>query len=257
MLKVVSTEKADSIIEEAFSSYSLSEEKVKLDFLVGRILSRDIVSSENIPSFDRVTVDGYAVIASDTYGSGESMPSQLENEGEILMGQTAEGKIEAGKCMKISTGGMLPEGADSAVMVENTEEMIDGTVLVYKAVSPFENITKKGDDVKAGERVISKGTLLSSKHIGVLASLGITEAYCLKKIKVGIISSGDEVIDVSETPSGGQVRDVNSHILSALCGENGCETKLYGIVSDSYEILYEKTKKAAEEYDGEGYFRPR
>ena len=249
MLKVVSTEKADSIIEEAFSSYSLSEEKVKLDFLVGRILSRDIVSSENIPSFDRVTVDGYAVIASDTYGSGESMPSQLENEGEILMGQTAEGKIEAGKCMKISTGGMLPEGADSAVMVENTEEMIDGTVLVYKAVSPFENITKKGDDVKAGERVISKGTLLSSKHIGVLASLGITEAYCLKKIKVGIISSGDEVIDVSETPSGGQVRDVNSHILSALCGENGCETKLYGIVSDSYEILYEKTKKAAEECD--------
>lgn len=249
MLKVVSTAEADKIIEEAFSSYCIDEEEVEISSLEGRILSKDVISSENVPVFDRVTVDGYAIVAADSYGSSESMPAQLENIGEILMGKTAEGAVASGKCMKISTGGMLPTGADSAVMVENTEELFDGTVLVYKSVSPFENVTKCGDDVREGQRVLSEGTKLSSKHIGVLASLGITRVFCTKKLKVGIISSGDEVVDISEKPSGGQVRDVNSHILSALCKEHGCECKLYGIVPDCYEALYKKTKAAAEECD--------
>ena len=249
MLKVVSTKEADEIIARELSSFSPFSENVKIEELIGRILSEDIIAGENVPSFDRVTVDGYAVISSDTFGSSESIPSQLEIRGEILMGQQTDSAIASGQCMKISTGGMLPEGADSAIMVENTENAFDGSCLVYKAVSPFENVTKKGDDIKKGSVVLKKGTLFSSKHIGVLAGLGITGALCFKKLKVGIISSGDEVVDVSRTPAPGQVRDINSHILSALFEENGCESIRYGIVEDSYERLYEVTKKAYAECD--------
>ncbi len=249
MLKVVSTETADEIIENSFSSYAVTTERVGIEKLCGRILARDILSQENVPSFDRVTVDGYAVLSSDTFGCSESMPAQLEVLGEILMGDEAKQSITTGQCVKISTGGMLPEGADSAVMVENTEEAFDGSCLVYKAVSPFENVTKKGDDVKIGDRVLEKGTCLSSKHIGVLASLGVTEAECFKKIRVGIISSGDEVVSIENTPAPGQVRDVNSHILCALCLEAGCECIKYGIVTDNYEKLYTTVKKALSECD--------
>ncbi len=249
MLKVVSTETADEIIEKAFSAYALPCENVNIENLNGRILARDIISGENVPSFDRVTVDGYAVLSSDTYGSSEGMPAQLEIIGEILMGDEARQGITTGQCIKISTGGMLPKGADSAVMVENTEEAFDGSCLVYKAVSPFENVTKKGDDVKTGDRVLTKGTCLSSKHIGVLASLGIAKAECFKKLRVGIISSGDEVVEIENTPSPGQVRDVNSHILYSLCIEAGCEAVKYGIVSDNYEKLYSTVKNAVNECD--------
>ena len=249
MLKVVSTQKADEIIEEAFSSYSLDTEVVLLDSLTGRVLAEDVYSLEDVPSFDRSTVDGYAVIASDTFGSSESMPCQSENIGEILMGQAADREISSGKCMRISTGGMLPKGADSAVMVENTEELFDGMTLIYKSVSPGENVTKKGDDVKRGQLVIEKGTLLSSKHIGIISALGITRPKCFRKLKVGIISSGDEVVPVNQNAEYGKVRDINSHMLGALFSENGFDTELYGIVGDSYELLYEITEKASRECD--------
>ncbi len=249
MLKVVSTKEADEIIERELSSFEAKTEKVSIDALTGRILASDIFSPENVPSFDRVTVDGYAVQSADTFGSSESIPSQLEIRGEILMGQAAKEGITTGQCVKISTGGMLPEGADSAVMVENTEEAFDGSCLVYKAVSPFENVTKKGDDVKKGDRILSVGTVISSKHIGVLASLGITEAECMKKLRVGIISSGDEIVGIENEPSLGQVRDVNSHILSALCGERGCECVKYGIISDNYEKLLATVERASAESD--------
>lgn len=249
MLEVVSTLTADEIIEREISSYIPLSESVRLDCLESRVLSNDIFAPENVPLFDRSTVDGYAVISSDTFGCTESMPCQLELIGEILMGEDNKSKIETGQCMRISTGGMLPKNSDSAVMVENTEEFFDGSCLVYKSVSPFENVTRTADDVKKGQLVLKKGTLLTSRHIGVLAALGISEAECFKRLKVGIISSGDEVVDVSASPQFGQVRDVNSHILSALCKENGCECVNYGIVKDSYEALLERVKKAVCECD--------
>ena len=249
LLKVVSTKEADEIIEKELSCLTLKKERVELALLCGRILAEDIFSLEDVPAFDRTTVDGYAVISADTYGCSESVPAQLEIKGEILMGRRAEESITNGQCIKISTGGMLPEGADSAVMVENTEIAFDGSCLVYKAASPFENVTRRGDDVKKGEKVLSKGTRLSSKHIGVLASLGITSAECLKRLRVGIVSSGDEVVPIESRLQAGQVRDINSHILSALCSERGCEIIHYGIVGDDYERLYGVAEKAYRECD--------
>lgn len=249
MLNVVSLEEAIRITEKEFSFFKIESEKLDVSEALGRVLFADIISDENIPSFDRSTVDGYAVVSSDTFGAGESMPAMLNIKGEILMGEEANVLTRSGECIKISTGGMLPEGADAVVMVEYTEKMMDDTCLVYKAVSPFQNVTRAGDDVKKGSIVIKKGTVITSKHIGILCALGITEIECTRKIKVGIISSGDEIVPVEQSVPLGKIRDINSHFLSALMKENGCLTKEYGIVKDDFDKLYNTLQLACEECD--------
>lgn len=249
MLNVVSMEEAIRITQTEFSSYEIGTEKLNISDCLGRVLAQDIISSENVPPFDRSTVDGYAVLSSDTFGAGESIPSMLSLTGEILMGEEAKDTVSGGECIKISTGGMLPEGADSVAMVEHTEQMIDGTCLVYKAVSPFQNVTKKGDDVKIGQKVINKGTKITSKHIGILCALGITDVECVKKIKVGIISSGDEIVPVEESVPLGKIRDINSHFLAALIKENGYDAIEFGIVRDDFDELYCTLQKATDECD--------
>ena len=249
MLKVVAVETALEIIKENFSDTPLSTETVSLINSLGRVLSEDIVSKENIPAFDRSTVDGYALKASDTYGSGESIPSQLDIVGEILMGEKAESEIKDGECIKISTGGMLPEGADSVVMVENTDNSFGDICLVYKSVSPYENVNRKGDDIKDGSLVFSKGRSISSREIGVLAALGISEVNVYRKPRIGIISTGDEIVPVESQLSFGKIRDINSHMLSCLLKENGCETTLYGIVKDVYDGILTAMKNAVSEND--------
>ena len=236
MLNVVTADKAIEILNEKFS-YSASLEAVQVTDALGRVIAEDIVSSENIPPFDRSTVDGYAVIARDTYGAGENMPAMLHIKGEILMGQAPDSGISDGECMKISTGGMLPEGADSCLMVEYTDEGFQDMCLCLKAVSPFENVTKKGDDVKEGQAVLKKGSVINSFVVGVLCALGITEVQCVKKPRVGIISTGDEIVDYKEKPAFGQIRDINSVLLASLMKENGCEVKNYGIVKDCKDEL--------------------
>ena len=249
MLNVVSMEEALRITEAEFASYETGTEWLNISECLGRVLAQDIVSAENIPPFDRSTVDGYAVLSSDTFGAGESIPAMLSLTGEILVGEEARDAVSSGECIKISTGGMLPKGADSVVMVEHTEQMLDGTCLVYKAVSPYQNVTQKGDDVKIGQTVINKGVKLTSKHIGILCALGITEVECVKKIKVGIISSGDEIVPVGESVPLGKIRDINSHFLASLMKENGYEAIEYGIVKDDFQELYDILQKATDECD--------
>lgn len=249
MLNVVSFEEAIKITQAEFSSYEIGTEKLNISECLGRVLAEDVVSDENIPPFDRSTVDGYAVLSSDTFGAGESIPSMLSLTGEILMGEEAETALSSGECVRISTGGMLPAGADSVSMVEHTEQMIDGTCLIFKAVSPFQNVTKAGDDVKIGQTVISKGTRITSRHIGILCAIGITEVECVRKIRVGIISSGDEIVPVGEKVPMGKIRDVNSLFLASLMKENGCDATEYGIVRDAFDELYNALQKAADECD--------
>lgn len=249
MLNVVSLEEAIRITQAEFSFFRPDTEKLNISDSLGRVLAKDIVSDENIPPFNRSAVDGYAVLSSDTFGASEGSPSMLYAKGEILMGEEALSTVASGECIKISTGGMLPEGADSVVMVENTEEMLDATCLIFKGVSPLQNVTKTGDDIKTGQLVIKKGTRITSKHIGILCALGITEIECVKRIKVGVISSGDELVPVEEKVPLGKIRDINSHFLAALMKENGYDTKEYGIVRDDFDSLYNTLQRAADECD--------
>lgn len=248
MLNVVTVREASDILKNRFP-YSLASEELFVENAFGRILAEDIVSGEMIPAFNRSTVDGFALKSSDTYGAGENMPSFLKIKGEVLMGEEAAENISAGECMKISTGGMLPEGADSVIMVEHTDVGFDGMCLCLKAVSPFENVTRMGDDVKTGDTVIKKGTEISSKTVGILCALGITKIKCVKKPVVGIISTGDEIIDYWEKPRYGQIRDINSVLLATLLRENGCDVINFGIVRDIKEELEEVFTKALEKCD--------
>lgn len=249
MLNVISTEKAIETVQNSVQTDFVASETIPLSACLGRKTAKDIISGEFIPPFSRSTVDGFAVSASDTYGSSESIPAMLTLKGEILMGENADSKIEKGECMKISTGGMLPKGADSVVMLEHTQTDFDGLCLVFKAAGHFENVTKKGDDITPEKTVIKKGTVLSSKHIGILSSLGITEIECVRKPVVSVISTGDELIPITEKPTGGKIRNINSAMLSALLTENGCDVIDFGIIKDSKKLLEEALKKAANQSD--------
>jgi molybdopterin molybdotransferase len=162
------------------------------------------------------------------------------------MGESADFDLARGQCVKISTGGMLPAGADAAVMVEHTD-FAGGLCLVYKPVAPGENITKKGEDISAGETALKKGTLIRPSQIGVLAALGITEIEVYKKPVIAVISTGDEI--VREDPKPGQIRDINTFLLSAAIKESGCEAIEYGVVADKREDIENAVKECVKKAD--------
>lgn len=214
-----------------------------------RILAREVTSAENLPAFSRTTVDGYAVNAGDTFGSSESLPGFLDLVGEVEMGKPPQFKIASGQCSWIPTGGMLPEGADSAVMVEYTEKLGDKTILVYRPVAPLENVMQKGEDVAQGQHLFPAGKKVRPQDIGLLASLGISEVPVFKPYKIGIISTGDEIIPVQDIPTLGQIRDVNSHSIAAAILSCGAIPRCYPLVKDSLDDLKNSVAEALQEND--------
>ncbi len=237
MLTVKSLEEALQICKTEFGNSHTAAETVALSNADGRVLHDDIIADEYIPGFDRSTVDGIAVIAADTFGSSDSMPAQLTFMGEILMGQDSELALHPGECAGVSTGGKLPGGADAVVMVEYTEDFSDGFRYIAKPVSVRENVVLKGDDVRPGKPVLKQSIRLTPKEIGTLAALGKTAVAVYKKPVVGIISTGDEIVPVEQTPNGAQVRDVNTHLLVSAVNACGGEALSFGIVQDDEASL--------------------
>jgi len=215
----------------------VGNENVSINDALGRVLSGDIISHENLPGFYRSSVDGYAVKANDTFGATESLPALLEVSGEVIMGQIPNMALGPGKAVKISTGGMLPEGADGVVMVEYCHGLDEKTIEVSRAISPLENVIRPDDDFKEGASILKKGFFLRPQDLGLLAGLGISEVSVYKKPKVAIISTGDEVIPIDQTPAPGQVRDINSHTLSAFCRQVGAVPITLGLCGDSFSQL--------------------
>ena len=225
------------------------EESIALDTALGRVLSRDIISPENLPGFYRSSMDGYAVRAKDTFGATESLPALLDLAGEVLMGQVPTMTVEPGQAVKISTGGMLPDKADGVVMVEYCHSLDEDTIEVNRAISPLENVIQPDDDIKKGSVVIRKGDTLRAQDLGVMAGLGISHVSVHKRPRVAIISTGDEVVPVDQPPKPGQVRDINSYTLSAFCQQAGAEPILLGLCGDDYGQLRDKLKKGLSDAD--------
>ena len=248
MLNVLAPEEARELIRKEFSG-NVKTEQVPLDKAFGRVLAEDICAREYVPDFDRSTVDGYAVRASDTFGCSESLPALLTRAGEVLMGQKPSVSVNAGSCAAIPTGGALPEGADSVVMVEYTEDYGDGTIGILKSAVPGNNLIFRGDDVYPGKQVIAAGKRLGAGDIGALAAMGITEVSVACRLKAGIISTGDELVTADTVPGPGQIRDVNSNMLSAILEGAGAEPVCFGIIKDKDELLRDCLEKAAEECD--------
>ncbi len=224
-------------------------ESINTPFCLGRVTTSSILASHPLPEFPRTTVDGYAVQAADTYGASESLPAYLTIIGEVAMGSQPDFSVTPLKCALIHTGGMVPNGADSVVMIEYTQSSRSGELEILRPVAVGENIIQIGEDVQTGQIVIPRGTRLRSAEIGGLMALGITQVEVARRPKIGIISSGDEVIPPEYTPSIGQVRDVNAYTLSSMVNESGGKSILYGIIPDTEKAMMEVTLRAKKECD--------
>lgn len=249
MLSVKTPEEVFAIIHQEFAMLDDLKEYVSLDAACGRVLAEAICATEYVPSFNRSTVDGFAVYAKDTFGCSDSIPAILENTKEILMGQEADFTLPKGFCAPIPTGGQLPEGADAVQMLEYSEDYGDGTTGILKPVAPGNNVILKGDDVYPGKSVLPAGRKLNAQDIGALAALGITQISVKKKLKVAILSTGDELVSPEKTPKPGQVRNVNSALVASLIAQSGAIPVSYGIIPDQEAILDAAVRKASNECD--------
>lgn len=227
----------------------LGEETIGLDQSRGRVLAEAIIAPVDIPGFDRSTMDGYAVAAASTYGASEASPAYIEVVGTVDMGRHANIEVGRGQAVRISTGGMLPPGADAVVMVEHTESIDDTTIEVYRSVAPGQHMVARDEDVAGGRPLLPQGCLLRPQEVGLLAASGMENVSVRLRPRVGIVSTGDELVAVGDTPVPGQVRDTNTHTLAALVQDAGAIPKKYGIVGDQYDDLMTVCQKALSESD--------
>lgn len=235
--------------KENLSGFKLESESINTLDSQNRVLAREIISNEDVPSFTRSTVDGFAIKSKDSYGSSDILPSFFKVIGEIRMGQATSYEIGQGQACLIHTGGMLPAGSDAVVMIENTQNSSPQEIEVYKSVPPGENIILKGEDVKIGQLILKAGALIRSAEIGGLMALGITRVEVYKIPSIGIISTGDEVIPPNQKPQLGQVRDINSYILRSIVEKYGGRAINYPIVKDKKDDLVKSLSQAYSEND--------
>ena len=211
-----------------------------------RVLAEDLRSAVDLPHFHRAAMDGYAVIAKDTFGASQSLPAYLKLAGVIEMGKEAAQPLASGTAMRISTGGMMPPEADAVVMVEYTDETDAGLVEVHRGVSPWQNVIQIGDDIKKGELVFPRGRRLRAHDLGALTGVGIASIPAFKKPRIALISTGDEIVDVDTEPMPGQVRNINQHSLAGLIEECGGELKDWGVIRDDRKALRDAIAAALE-----------
>jgi molybdopterin molybdotransferase len=246
-LKLVPPTEALAVLMRFLPEQAPGEEIVEVLQAVGRVTSRDVRAPHSLPSFSRSSMDGYAVRASETFGASESMPGFLNICGEVPMGAGPAFSLQPGEAALIHTGGMLPPNADAVVMLEQCERHHSGEISILKAVAPGENVILVGEDVRAGQIVIPAGSRVRAMEVGGCMALGIMTLRVAKKPRIGIISSGDEIVRPEQAPGPGQVRDINSFSLSALVNEAGGTPMLYGITPDKLDRLKEIAATALRE----------
>jgi molybdopterin molybdotransferase len=221
LLNVMDAGTAQTLLLDTIRRRERRHELLPLTEATGRVLAEDMLSSEYVPAFDRSTVDGYAVRSADTAAAGEAIPVFLDIAGKIEMGHTADISLTPGTCAYVPTGGMLPGGADAAVMIEHTEQIGSRRIAIYQSASPGENIVRRGDDMSPGRAAAHRGAKLGPGQIGALAALGISKVPVYEPLRLFLISTGDELIPFEDKPETGQIRDINTIAIAALAEKNG------------------------------------
>lgn len=215
----------------------LHAENVSLGGALSRVNAKPVKAQQESPPFDRSTMDGFAVRSVDTFGATESAPALFDIVGEVNMGEVLDLRLKKGQTVRIWTGGALPQPADAVVMVEHAEEVGHNTVELLKAVAPFENVVRKGEDFRAGEILLDLGHRMRPQDLGLLAAMGRTTLSVFKKPSVAVISSGDEIVPIHQEPPAGCVRDVNRYTLTAMIEENHAQPVWVGIAPDNLTAL--------------------
>ena len=279
LLKVDTIQKAREKTLSHVKRWRLKTETLPLNEIQNRILAEDVYASCDIPSFRRSTVDGYAVVSKDTSGAGEAIPVFLKQVGAVSMGKAANFSIKSGECAYVPTGGMLPEGADAVVMIEYTEQIVMSNeqraknneqrimnnkqrigcgeqntenrensnivAAVYESVAYGTGMIQIGEDFKNGDMLLGKGTFIRPQEIGSLSAAGKTLVSVFTSLKVGIISTGDELVTPGDNPALGEVRDINTNSLKALAEKYGYNVISVQVLGDDEALLETAAKDAA------------
>ena len=216
---------------------------------LGMIVADPLISAEYSPNFVRSTVDGYAVISSDTFGASDTMPAYIKIKGSVQMGEETKMLLSMGETVYVPTGGMVPAGADAVCMIEYTENL-NGLLNIYKQVAPMENCIQIGEDIVKGEIILQKGHRIRSQDIALLASLGMKQVMVKKPPIVGYLSTGDEIVsyETSHLPIG-KIRDSNVASIRAACKQMNASFVYGGIVKDSEQDLLPACQSLLDEVD--------
>ncbi len=214
---------------------SLGVEPVAVEAAAGRILAEAVTSTDAVPGFDNSAMDGYAVRAADTTGASAETPVSLKLSGESRAGHPAAATVSSGEAIAISTGAMMPEGADAVVRVEDTDGARQDQVSIQVAVESGRDTRYAGDDIAAGEVVLEPGVELGAAEIGVLASVGRAKVVCARRPRIAVLTTGDELQEPGEPLRPGAIRNSNAHSLSALVAAAGAEIAFAEIVADTDE----------------------
>ncbi|MBF4692913.1 molybdopterin molybdotransferase MoeA [Fusibacter ferrireducens] len=247
--KIRSLSEARAIIHDEVSRLKLEVERISIGACNGFIACENVYSEVDIPSFDRSTVDGYAVKIDDVMGATESIPAMLKLKGDSVMGEVMSETLQKGEAIYVPTGGMLPHGSDGVVMIEYSEQMSSDLILIRQPIAFGENIIYHGDDLKKEQLIIEAGKRINAYDMGLLAGAGINAINVYKKIKVAILSTGDEVVDCHLPIKMGQIRDINGYALMGLVSELGGEVVHKAIIRDDMNALKASVAESLEKAD--------
>jgi len=238
--------------EEAYAelarTLALGVENVPARSALGRVLAEPVTAREDVPHFFRSNMDGFAVRASDTFAASEEASVSLRLAGEVAMGEHARDRLEGGCAIRVSTGAMMPPGADSVVIVENTEEHA-GNVLVRRTVVPGQNTIAIAEDLRAGETVLEAGHRLRGSDVGVVTGVGRAEVLVYRIPRVGVAATGDEIVEPEDELPPGRVRNVNQYLLGSMARSVGAEVIDYGVIRDEETALDDLFSSAMRECD--------
>ncbi len=228
---MISVEEAVKIVID--NTEILGSEIIDIKDALGRVLAEDVLSDIDMPPFNKSAMDGYALIADDVH----SVPIELDVLETISAGRQPEMVLENGQASKIMTGAIVPEGADTVIMVEDTEPVNDAKVRILKQVKKGKNIALRGEDIKKGQVVVKKGKMLRPQEIGALASVGCKDVKVYQFPSVGVIATGDELVELDIELLPGQIRNSNSYSLAAQAKQIVGNVEILGIAGDKKEVI--------------------
>lgn len=246
---LISVDAAQHILLDQLADIALQQETIPLEEALNRVLAEPVISPENLPSHARSVMDGFAVRAADTFGASESMPCYLQITGEVTMGKAPEDEVKKGCCFRIATGGLLPLGSDAVVMLEHTVPVDKTMIEIVKGAGTGTNLIGVGEDIREAEEALPKGQMMRPQDLGLLAGLGIRQVSVYRRVTVGILSTGDEIIPHTDAPKPGQIRNINSIALAGLIRRESTIFFDYGIVSDQRDVFLPVLEKAVQEND--------